>query len=973
MKKFLILMLFLIQHFIFSQSVVINEVMSSNSSTIYDEDGDAPDWLELYNDSSGQVDLSGYYISDDSLNIKKWQFGNAVIETGEHLIVFASDKDTIITYWHTNFKISASGEEIILSDSSGTIVDRIYVPESLSDISYGRISDAAQSWIFQVPSPGSANTGNVTPDFSDSVSVSMPGGFYPSTISVELSAGTSDIYYTLGGSDPDSTSSKYTGPITIDKTTVLKAISKKTNHLPSPTIYESYFINEETDLPVISLISDSINLFDADYGIYTNYRMDWERPAHVEFFDDDKNLGFSEDCGIEIFGNQSSEWPQKSISVKFKDPYNSSSLEYPLFPDFRITTFKSFVLRNAGNDFQYTHIRDAVMQTLVKDLDIDYQEYRPATSFINGEYWGIYNIREKINEHYIANRHGVDPDNIDMLENNMQVVHGDSLSYQKLIDYISTNDMTTNDAYKYLDSVIDLHECLLYFASQIYYDNLDWPGTNIKFWRERSASGKWRWILFGTEFGFGLYAHGPSEDHVAFTFSPVETRYSNPPWATLLQRKLIENPAVRNRIINQIADLLNTNFKTNQVINVINTLADHISNEITKHRARWGITGENLNKLTTFAQERPAYMRDHVRNFFNCGSDGTLTINSTSGGSVQLNTLKLQSADMPFSGIYFQGNEIHLKATAVPGYKFDSWSGDIISNQDSISLAVTSSANIQANFSVDSSTAGEIVINEINYNSADNFDPGDWIELFNRTDKPVDIGGWYYSDSDDNHKFYFPEETVIDSGGYLVVVENDSAFTTFFPEVQNYIGETGFGLNGSGEFMKLVNSQNQIVDSLTYDDSSPWPVEADGQGATLELIDANSDNSIGENWQASTGHGTPGMANSVIIPTAENENSKVPKEFSLLQNYPNPFNPVTTISYDLPIAGQVSLKVYDILGKEIAEIVNEEMTVGRYSVKWDASKFASGMYFYRISVSAWPSQDGQTGNFIQTKKMILIK
>src|SRR3972149_2120634 len=146
------------------------------------------------------------------------------------------------------------------------------------------------------------------------------------------------------------------------------------------------------------------------------------------------------------------------------------------------------------------------MQTLVKDLDIDYLEYRPATSFINGEYWGIYNIREKINEHYIANRHGVDPDNIDLLENNMKVIQGDSL--------------------------IDLDECILYFAAQAYYDNLDCPGTNIKFWRERSASGKWRWILFGVEFGFGLYAHGPWEDHIAFMFSPVETRYSNPPWAT---------------------------------------------------------------------------------------------------------------------------------------------------------------------------------------------------------------------------------------------------------------------------------------------------------------------------------------------------------------------------------------------------------------------------------------------------------
>jgi hypothetical protein len=169
--------------------------------------------------------------------------------------------------------------------------------------------------------------------------VSLPGGFYTSAVSVELTAGTSEIYYTLDGSDPDSGSLKYSGPVNIDETAVLKTISKKENHLSSPVIYRSYFIDVDTDLPVISLISDPYNLFDPDSGIYTNYTMEWERPAHVEFFEDDKSLGFSENCGIEIYGSQSAEWPQKSITVKFKDDYGVSKIEYPLFPDFDITTF----------------------------------------------------------------------------------------------------------------------------------------------------------------------------------------------------------------------------------------------------------------------------------------------------------------------------------------------------------------------------------------------------------------------------------------------------------------------------------------------------------------------------------------------------------------------------------------------------------------------------------------------------------
>ena len=963
MKKFLIIILFFTTDFLFSQSVVINEVMSSNDITIYDEDDDASDWIELYNSGSDSVNLKGCYLSDDSLNIEKWQFGDARIEPGKYLIIFASDKDTFINYWHTNFKISASGEELIFSDSNGVMIDRVDVPASLADVSYARLSDGSLPWIFQVPSPGSTNTGKEIKGYSDSVAVSLPGGFYSSAVSVQLSAGTSDIYYTLDGSDPDSNSQKYSSPVNITKSTILKAFSIKEAYLPSTTTYQSYFINVETDLPVISLISDPDNLFDPDSGIYTNYTMDWERPAHVEFFEDDKSLGFSENCGIEIYGGQSAEWPQKSIAVKFKDKYGISNIEYPLFPDFRVTTFKAFVLRNAGNDFQYTHIRDAVMQTLVKDLDIDYLEYRPATSFINGEYWGIYNIREKINEHYIAYRHGVDPDNIDLLENNMKVIQGDSLSYQRLIDYISINDMTTEAAYVYLDSVIDLDECILYFAAQAYYDNLDWPGTNIKFWRARSTSGKWRWILFGVEFGFGLYAHGPWEDHITFMFSPVETRYSNPPWATFLQRKLIENPTIRNRFINQIADLLNTNFKSGRVIEVINKLANHISTEITKHRTRWGIVGESLEKMTTFAQQRPAYLRDHVRNYFNCGDDGAFTINATAGGSVQLNTLKLHSAEMPFNGVYFQGNEIHLKAIPDSGYKFDGWNGAVTSNNYSITISVTGSTNLQASFSIDTSIAGEIVINEINYNSSNDFESGDWIELFNRSDRSIDLSGWYYSDSDDNHKFIFPDGTTLEPVEYLVLVENDSAFTSLYPDVKNYLGETGFGLSGSGEFMKLVNSEGEIIDSLTYDNNLPWPVEANAGGSTLELIDAGKDNSKAESWKASIGHGTPGKINSVVVTKVEKYVNTIPKEYSLSQNYPNPFNPSTNIGFDLPFPGKVKVTVYNQLGQLIATIADGQYSAGTHQLHFKAGNLASGIYYYRI----------KAGSFTQTKKMILVK
>ncbi|MBN1302574.1 MAG: CotH kinase family protein [Melioribacteraceae bacterium] len=979
----LLIVLFFTSAIIYSQNVVINEIMSSNTETISDEDGESSDWIELYNTGSGSVDLTGYYLSDDSLNIMKWQFGDAVIEPNSYLIVFASDKDTFIGYWHTNFKISADGESIILSDINGDVKDKVDIPPLPADVSFARIIDGDLLWVLQEPTPGFQNSGGEIHVLTDTVSVSLPGGFYSSSLNVELSSGTNNIYYTLDGSDPDENSLKYSGAIHLTETTVLKAISIDQNYFASPAVHHTYFINEDSNLPVISLISDPYNLFDFNYGIYemgpgasavppyhgANFWMDWERPAHVQFFDEEKKLGFSKNCGLEIYGGYTRSFPQKSFAVKFKNDYNATALEYPLFPGFYVNTFKSFVLRNSGNDFQFTHIRDAMMQSLIEDLEIDYLEYRPAAAYINGEYWGIYNIREKISEHYLANRHGVDPDNIDLLEGNMEVIHGDTLHYAALLDYISNNDMSTDEAYDYVNSRIDLDNCLLYWASHTYYNSQDWPANNLKYWRERSENGKWRWILFDLDFGFNLYeTTGQSEDHVYYIFSGVETRPgSNPPWSTLLPRKLVENPRLKAQFINLIADLLNTKFSSDRVVNVINNMADNLGSEGVKHRERWNISqwtfDSHIQRMITFANERPSNLRNFVRNFFDCGTNSQINLNISEGGTVKLNSLCIDQSDSPWSGLYFYGNPVSLKAFPEKGFKFDGWSGSIDSNTDSIEVINTRTANLYASFSIDSASANDVVINEINYNSPDDFDSGDWIELYNRSGNSIDISGWCFSDSDSAHKFIVPTGTILNPDSYLVIIENDSAFKVSFPDVSNFIGETGFGLNGTGEFIKLANINNEIVDSLTYDDDLPWPPDADGKGATLELTNSASDNSVGTFWKDSKDHGTPGRVNSYATAIGENVIAITPSGFSLHQNYPNPFNPVTSISYSIPTYSSVTLKVYDILGSELSTLVNQKQKAGYYTVQFDGNKLASGVYFYRLL----------SENYSEIKKMVLLR
>jgi hypothetical protein len=357
-----------------------------------------------------------------------------------------------------------------------------------------------------------------------------------------------------------------------------------------------------------------------------------------------------------------------------------------------------------------------------------------------------------------------------------------------------------------------------------------------------------------------------------------------------------------------------------------------------------------------------------MKDFFKCGDNGNLTISSTKGGQVQLNSLNIEYSDTPWSGIYFQGNPVTVKAVANSGYKFDGWSGDVISGESSLTFSVTNNTNLQANFSKVTSPVKDIVINEINYNSSDDFESGDWVELFNNSDEAVSLSGWYYSDSDEDHKYFIPDRTVMEPGEYLVLVDNDSAFTSRFPDVQNYLGETGFGLSGSGEYMKLVDNQEQIVDSLTYDDKSPWPEEADGDGSSLELVDANSDNALAENWKASQGHGTPGRENSVSTGIEKPANERIPVDYFLSQNHPNPFNPTTTIHFQIPKPEHVTITVYDILGHQVKELINDDYTPGDHQINWDGTNqlgqaVASGLYIYKINA----------GNFVQCKKMLMMK
>jgi len=257
-------------------------------------------------------------------------------------------------------------------------------------------------------------------------------------------------------------------------------------------------------------------------------------------------------------------------------------------------------------------------------------------------------------------------------------------------------------------------------------------------------------------------------------------------------------------------------------------------------------------------------------------------------------------------------------------------------------------------------------INEINYHSSDNFNPNDWVEIYNPTDSTFDMGAWEFKDESDDHIFTIPQGTLLESNEYIIICRDTVDFKNHFPGVQSYIGDLGYGLSGGGELIRLYDNGGLLVDSLTYDDEEPWPLEPDGNGPTLELINPLQDNGHHSFWAASTGNGTPGTLNSTYL--GEITDVVIPNEFTLYQNYPNPFNPSTNIMYYLTERSMARVKIFDALGREIRVLDSGIKNPGYHTVRWEGKDgygkhVSAGIYLYQL----------QIGQYIQTNKMVLIK
>ncbi len=690
--------------------LTINEFLTANTYTIFDPDfKQFSDWIELYNNDDKAKDISGYYLSDDEKDLKRWRIpDDTTIKAKSYLLIWADKKDTQEKALHTNFSLNADGESVILSDQNAKIVDRIDYGKQKSDISCMKIGDKLY---YALPTPKQPNKkahGELW--ISDKPLFSLEGTVYKNTQFLELrNENGGKIYYTKDGSIPNENSLVYTKPIKIDKTTIIRARSLEKGKFLSKIVNKTYLINEDISLPVVSLAIDKKYLYDEDYGIYTegkheNFRQDWMRPAGIEYIKDEKSK-FSENVGVRIYGGGSRVYPQKSLSIFAKDKYGPKSIKYQLFPDKPfIKKVKSFILRNGGNEWERTIFKDGMTHDMVREnMDIDYLSYQPSIMFLNGEFWGIQNVREKPNADYLkANHNEIDKKNLDILRNPMRetpvVIEGDRKAYEELLDFIRKNDLSFNVNYEKVKPKIDIDEYMNYLCVEIYTGNNDWPGNNVKYWRQR-PNGKWRWVLFDMDFGFDGYMH----NSIKAALDDNSTSADNPPWSTFLFRNLMKNSDFKNRFVGRFLSHLYTTFDPDRVKGFITKHMDEIEPYIQRNYEKW--KQKNLQEWKTevddslydFAEKRPDKIKQYFKEVLNLNGNNILTIETPQNGLIYLDGIKI---DDTFSGGYFNNSKVTLKAVPYDGYKFVRWSGINAGNSPKIDVVLNANANITAVFEV---------------------------------------------------------------------------------------------------------------------------------------------------------------------------------------------------------------------------------------------------------------------------------
>ena len=693
--------------------VVINEMMQSNIDCIMDDLNEFPDsWVELYNSGSEAVNLGDYKLGVKDKASKAWQLPNQTLGAGAYVVVYCDKEENGL---HTSFRLESGKDGNVYLFQGGEIIDKVEKMKKMPapNIAYGRTTDGADTWGYQAtPTPGATNCGQTCENILGEPVFSQAGCVLTSNQTIQLTLslpeGTPEgavIRYTTNGKEPTAQSTVYQNAISISSNKVIRAKLFCDGYLSPISTAQSYiFLGREMTIPVISIVTDDRYMNDASIGIIANNpdkynKHDWRRPINIELFDAPASESvINQLCETRVMGGQSREHPLKSLAVYANKRFGVKRFNYEFFPDQKpgLTDFKSIMLRNAGNDFDGLYMRDAIIQRVMgQNADLDWQAWRPAVIFLNGQYKGMLNIRERSNDDNIYSNYQDDQgdglEDIDMIEisqENSQMV--EELKAGTLDNYNAFKAFYNEPGHTMAEyeQLMDCQEFMNLMILNLYYGNLDFPGNNLVIWRPIADGGRWRWISKDTDFGLGLYGRSSNYNTIEWIYNPnydSGNAWANTAEATQLFRSLMADADFSREFIDRCAIYMGDFLNEKGTRAIWDPMATLVKPELIKHREAnyngWGwwqpdyeqdINNE-INNARNWLSQRTGNFYNHVANYYQLGTPIPLTINKDMNAQVSVIVNGITLTGSEFDGKFFANRQLTVEAQAPEGQEVKGW------------------------------------------------------------------------------------------------------------------------------------------------------------------------------------------------------------------------------------------------------------------------------------------------------------
>jgi gliding motility-associated-like protein len=665
-------------------------------SGLSDAYGENEDWIELLNTTAGSVNLTGWYLSDRPTNLTKWQIPSGSIPANGYKMVFCSKRNTVNgNEYHPNFNLSQTeGEWIILTNPSFVVVDSFKIVHlTKADHSIGRTTNGAATFsLFTTPTPNAPNA-NPVPFYTPKPIFSLSPGFYAGaqSVSITCSDPSASIRYTLDGTDPTPASPLYTAPIQITTTRVLRATAYSAN-LPSFTETNTYFINVTHTVPVVSVCSQGVQQM-----LQTGSQNPPNRIGSFELFEENGSFIDEGQGDFNKHGNDSWAYNQRGFDYICRDQYGyNGDLEHQIFPEKSRTKFQRVMLKPGASDnypFENgAHIRDAFIHTLSirADMKLDERTWRPAVVYLNGNYWGVYEIREKVDDHdYTDYYFGQNKFNLYFLKTwggTWQEYGSPNAqpSWNALTSYILNNNMGNPANFNYVDSLLNWKSLADYFMINSYTVNQDWLNWNTSWWRGLDTTGdkkKWRYALWDMDATFGHYVNYTGIPDASANADPCNAENLPNPGGQghtdILEKLINENPEVEQYYITRYADLINTSFSCASMITLLDSMVNEIDPEMTAQCAKWGGSYNgwqaSVNQLRNFINQRCVALEQGLVDCYQLSGPYPVTFDVSPPGAGTLQVNSINPPQYPWATSYFGGIQTNLEANANAGWMFSHW------------------------------------------------------------------------------------------------------------------------------------------------------------------------------------------------------------------------------------------------------------------------------------------------------------